>query len=81
MALGAYTAAILTVRYGIHWLPAIVAGGLIAVLVAWMIGMPTLRLTGDYYANKPYYFCDVNRSESRRPLSVWESSCPSLYVL
>ena len=50
MALGAYTAAILTVRYGIHWLPAIVAGGLVAVAVAWMIGMPTLRLTGDYYA-------------------------------
>ena len=50
MALGAYTAAILTVRYGVHWLPAIVAGGLVAVAVAWMIGMPTLRLTGDYYA-------------------------------
>lgn len=50
MALGAYTAAILTVRYGIHWLPAIVAGGLVAVAVAWMIGMPTLRLMGDYYA-------------------------------
>ena len=50
MALGAYTAAILTVRYGVHWLPAIIAGGLIAVLIAWMIGMPTLRLTGDYYA-------------------------------
>ena len=50
MALGAYTAAILTVRYGVHWLPAILAGGLVAVLVAWMIGMPTLRLTGDYYA-------------------------------
>ena len=50
MALGAYTAAILTVRYSIHWLPAIVAGGLVAVAVAWMIGMPTLRLTGDYYA-------------------------------
>ena len=31
MALGAYTAAILTVRYGIHWLPAIVAGGLVAL--------------------------------------------------
>ena len=41
---------ILTVRYGVHWLPAIVAGGLVAVAVAWMIGMPTLRLTGDYYA-------------------------------
>jgi branched-chain amino acid transport system permease protein len=50
MALGAYTAAIMTVRYGVHWLPAIVAGGIIAVLVAWLIGIPTLRLTGDYYA-------------------------------
>lgn len=50
MALGAYTAAIMTVRYGIHWLPSIVAGGVIAVLVAWLIGIPTLRLVGDYYA-------------------------------
>ena len=50
MALGAYTAAIMTVRYGIHWFPAIVAGGIIAVAVAWLIGVPTLRLTGDYYA-------------------------------
>ena len=50
MALGAYTTAIMTVRHGVHWLPAILAGGLVAVLVAWMIGMPTLRLTGDYYA-------------------------------
>jgi branched-chain amino acid transport system permease protein len=50
MALGAYTAAILTVRGGVHWVPAIVAGGVIAVLVAWLIGIPTLRLTGDYYA-------------------------------
>jgi len=50
MALGAYTAAIMTVRHGYHWLPAIVAGGLIAVAVAWLIGVPTLRLTGDYYA-------------------------------
>ena len=50
MALGAYTAAIMTVRHGYHWFPAIVAGGLIAVAVAWLIGVPTLRLTGDYYA-------------------------------
>ena len=50
MALGAYTTAILTVRHGFHWLPAIVAGGIIAVAVAWLIGVPTLRLVGDYYA-------------------------------
>ena len=50
MALGAYTAAILAVQHGYHWLPAIVAGGIIAMAVAWLIGVPTLRLTGDYYA-------------------------------
>ena len=50
MALGAYTTAILTVRYGVHWFPAIIAGGLMAVLIAWLIGLPTLKLTGDYYA-------------------------------
>lgn len=50
MAVGAYTTAILTVRYGVHWIPAIIAGGLIAILIAWLIGLPTLKLTGDYYA-------------------------------
>ena len=50
MALGAYTTAIMTVRYGVHWLPAVIAGGLMAVLIVWLIGIPTLKLTGDYYA-------------------------------
>ena len=50
MALGAYTTAILTVRYGVHWFPAVIAGGFMAVLIAWLIGIPTLKLTGDYYA-------------------------------
>jgi len=49
MAIGAYTTAILTVRYGLHWLPAIVAGGLAAMVFAYLIGIPTLRLVGDYY--------------------------------
>ena len=50
MAVGAYTTAILTVRYGLDWIPAIIAGGLMAILIAWLIGLPTLKLTGDYYA-------------------------------
>ncbi|HCA40737.1 MAG TPA: branched-chain amino acid ABC transporter permease [Aminobacterium sp.] len=50
MALGAYTSAILTVHYGLHWFPAILLGGGVAVLVAYGIGVPTLRLMGDYYA-------------------------------
>ena len=50
MALGAYTSAILTVHYGVHWLPAILLGGGVAVIVAYGIGIPTLRLMGDYFA-------------------------------
>jgi branched-chain amino acid transport system permease protein len=49
MAIGAYTAAILTVQYGLHWLPAIIAGGILAMIFAYLIGLPTLKLVGDYY--------------------------------
>ena len=69
MALGAYTTAIMTVRYGYHWLPAIVAGGGVAVVVAWLIGMPTLRLVGDYYA-----IASIGLGETiRLILENWES--------
>ncbi|MDR3321851.1 MAG: branched-chain amino acid ABC transporter permease [Synergistaceae bacterium] len=49
MAIGAYTAAILTIQYSVHWLPAVVAGGLAAMVIAYLIGLPTLKLIGDYY--------------------------------
>ena len=49
MAIGAYAAAILTVRHGVHWLPGILAGGIVAMIIAWAIGVPTLKLLGDYY--------------------------------
>ena len=49
MAVGAYTAAILTVQYGIHYVAAIIAGGIVAMVVAYLIGKPTLKLVGDYY--------------------------------
>ena len=49
MAIGAYTTAILSVQYGIHWLPAILAGGVLAMFFAYLIGIPTLKLVGDYY--------------------------------
>ncbi|MDO9508995.1 MAG: branched-chain amino acid ABC transporter permease [Thermovirgaceae bacterium] len=50
MAIGAYTAAILTVRHDVPWIVAVVAGGMLAMLIAWLIGIPTLRLMGDYFA-------------------------------
>jgi branched-chain amino acid transport system permease protein len=69
MAIGAYTAAIMTVRFGIHWLPAIVAGGVIAMVLAYLIGVPTLRLMGDYYA-----IASIGLGESiRLVLENWQS--------
>jgi len=69
MALGAYTAIIMIVDHGIHWFPAIIAGGLVAVLVAWFIGMPTLRLTGDYFA-----IASIGLGEATRlVLENWQS--------
>ncbi len=49
MAIGAYTAAILTVQYEIHFIGAIIAGGIVAMIFAYLIGIPTLKLVGDYY--------------------------------
>lgn len=50
--IGAYTAAYLMKAWGggspAAFLAALAAGGTAAALVAWLIGLPTLRLTSDY---------------------------------
>ncbi len=52
MAIGAYTAAILTYFYHIPFVPALLAGMVMAGLVSIILGFPTLRarLRGDYFA-------------------------------
>ncbi len=48
--IGAYTAALLIMRAGWPFGPAAAAGGLAAGLVALVVGWPTLRLRGAYFA-------------------------------
>ncbi|HAA47903.1 MAG TPA: branched-chain amino acid ABC transporter permease [Synergistaceae bacterium] len=50
MALGAYISSLLIMKAGIPWLAGIFLGGTGAMLVAWLVGIPTLKLMGDYYA-------------------------------
>ena len=50
MAVAAYTMAILVVRYGVPMPLAAGAGLLGAVLLALLLGIPTLRLRADYLA-------------------------------
>ena len=47
--MGAYTTAILVVK-GVAWPLAAVAGGVMAVVLAFVIGWPCLRLKGPYFA-------------------------------
>lgn len=50
MALGAYTGAMVSTKLELPFIVALVAGGLLAALIAVLIGIPTLRLSGDYFA-------------------------------
>jgi len=47
---GAYAAGILIATHGWPWLPASLAGGVAAVILALLIGYPCLRLKGPYFA-------------------------------
>ena len=50
MGTGAYTAAIVASRFGVNpWL-ALVAGIVLSVVIAWLIGLVTLRLKGHFLA-------------------------------
>jgi branched-chain amino acid transport system permease protein len=49
-AIGAYTYAILSTTFGFPFWLGLVAGGSVAAAFAFLLGMPTLRLRGDYFA-------------------------------
>ena len=49
MAIGGYTSAMMTVKFGLPFIPALLIGGLAASLVSSVIGRLTLKLKGDYF--------------------------------
>ncbi|WP_439574821.1 branched-chain amino acid ABC transporter permease [Phreatobacter sp.] len=50
IGIGAYAAAILPSRYGLHGLAAMAVGACASALIAWLAGRPILRLRGHYLA-------------------------------
>ena len=54
MAVGAYTSAIMTVKLGMPFEAGLVVATLAAGLLGFLIGLPTLRLDGDYLASLPW---------------------------
>ncbi len=80
MAIGAYTAAMVSLHAGQSWatgleaahvpapvaeglalLVALIAGGLLAAVAGWLVGLPSLRLRGDYLAIVTLGFGEIIR--------------------
>ena len=69
MAVGGYTAAVITNQFtgaipflsGTVFLAALLAGGLVAALAGLVVGLPTLRLRGDYLAIVTLGFGEIIR--------------------
>jgi len=61
MGIGAYTAALFTLKLNAPFGVALLAGGMLPAFVALMIGVPTLRLSGVYLAMATLGFGEVVR--------------------
>ena len=61
MSIGAYLSAILTQKAELPFMVSIFIGAIIACIIAALIGYPTLRLTGDYFAITTLAFCEIIR--------------------
>jgi len=61
MGIGAYVASLITMQTGLPFPVALAAGGILPALVALLIGIPTLRLSGVYLAMATLGFGEVVR--------------------
>jgi len=61
MAVGAYTATILTTQHSVPFAVALLAGMIASLLTSFVIGYPTLRLKGDYFAIATLGFAEAVR--------------------
>lgn len=59
--IGAYAGGILTVDYGLSFWLALPLAGLSAGFGAWIVGIPTLRLRGHYFAFATFAFAEIVR--------------------
>ncbi len=61
LAVGAYVSAILTMKMQMPFSVALIVGGLVAALAGLIVGIPSLRLKGDYLAIATLGFAEIIR--------------------
>ncbi|MBI2152869.1 MAG: branched-chain amino acid ABC transporter permease [Candidatus Rokubacteria bacterium] len=59
---GAYVTAVLMVKAGVSFFPALLAAGVLAGIAALLLGVPTLRIRGAYFAIATLAFSEATRS-------------------
>jgi len=62
MGLGAYAATLFTLKLHFPFLAALIAGALVAAFFGFIIGVPTLRLKGDYLAIATLGFGEITKN-------------------
>lgn len=62
MGIGAYTATLLYLKLNIPFLLSLLAGAIIAAFFGFIIGVPTLRLKGDYLAIATLGFAEITKN-------------------
>ena len=67
--IGAYTCALLMTKLGWPFWPSLLAAGALAAAVGFLLGLPTLRLSGTYLSIVPLGFCEI----VQMILKQWES--------
>ena len=60
-AIGGYGAALISMHYAVPWIVAILVGGVAAMLVSFLLGIPSLRLRGIYVSLLTFGFAEVVR--------------------
>lgn len=83
---GAYTAAILSTRYGFSFLATFLLGAALAALFGLILGAPTLRVSGRYLTIVTIGFCEITRlvelnwvDLTRGPMGIPRVPAPELF--
>lgn len=84
--IGAYTSALLSIKFGYSFIITAVFAGLIAALFGLFLGMPTLKLQGSYLSIVTLGFCEIARlielnwmSLTRGPLGLPGIPTPKIF--
>lgn len=88
MCVGAYTAGILATSFGIPFIPALIAAGLVAAFFGFLVSLPTSRLSGMYLSIVTMGFSEIIRiialnwnSLTGGPLGIKNIPTPSFFGL